>query len=589
MHFKGLRFIFCVILGGMLWLTSPLFLNENYREVANWLPLQVMAQAQVDVSQSPYIGQDNQEENSATNQNEENQVFQPSPVMLNGDVLFEIKAAIGDVPPATRARDTTNKILKIAQDNSLSLDNIEVFKVESLRVISVEGFLINVVTPEDAKLANQSTDELVAQRLQAIKSGIQEYRAMRFPEAIVNGLIRAVIATAFFVLFLYLLNRLLPSFFHRFENWQSQRIERLTEQGKGIISRQKIAQILKILYRIIRVGSNLLLLYIYIPLILSCFPPTQPVSRQIVNYFWGAVLLVWDGLVDYLPNLFIITLILVIAFYSIRFSHFIFNEIRRRRIEIKGFYPEWANPTHNIVVFLIVGLALVFVYPYLPAANSTGFQGVSVFIGALVTFGSTAIIGNIVSGIVLIYTRSFQVGDVIRVNNNLGRVLEKTMLSTRIITPDNEIITLPNASLFGTEITNFTASIRDEKKPLLLKTTITLGYDVPWRKVHETLVKAASESEGILKDPEPFVVQTSLDDFYVAYTLKAYTNQPYKMQVVYSNLHQNIQDKCNEVDIEILSPHYRAVRDGNMTTIPSDYLPDDYQAPGFRIDGTKKL
>ncbi|MGA1621531.1 MAG: mechanosensitive ion channel family protein [Synechocystis sp.] len=589
MHFKGLRFIFCVILGGMLWLTSPLFLNENYREFANWLPLQVMAQAQVDVSQSPYVGQDNQEENSATNQNEENQVFQPSPVMLNGDVLFEIKAAIGDVPPATRARDTTNKILKIAQDNSLSLDNIEVFKVESLRVISVEGFLINVVTPEDAKLANQSTDELVAQRLQAIKSGIQEYRAMRFPEAIVNGLIRAVIATAFFVLFLYLLNRLLPSFFHRFENWQAQRIERLTEQGKGIISRQKIAQILKILYRIIRVGSNLLLLYIYIPLILSCFPPTQPVSRQIVNYFWGAVLLVWDALVDYLPNLFIITLILVIAFYSIRFSHFIFNEIRRRRIEIKGFYPEWANPTHNIVVFLIVGLALVFVYPYLPAANSTGFQGVSVFIGALVTFGSTAIIGNIVSGIVLIYTRSFQVGDVIRVNNNLGRVLDKTMLSTRIITPDNEIITLPNASLFGTEITNFTASIRDEKKPLLLKTTITLGYDVPWRKVHETLVKAASESEGILKDPEPFVVQTSLDDFYVAYTLKAYTNQPYKMQVVYSNLHQNIQDKCNEVDIEILSPHYRAVRDGNMTTIPSDYLPDDYQAPGFRLNGTEKL
>ena len=158
------------------------------------------------------------------------------------------------------------------------------------------------------------------------------------------------------------------------------------------------------------------------------------------------------------------------------------------------------------------------------------------------------------------------------------------MLSTRIITPDNEIITLPNASLFGTEITNFTASIRDEKKPLLLKTTITLGYDVPWRKVHETLVKAALNSDGILKDPEPFVVQTSLDDFYVAYTLKAYTNQPYKMQIVYSHLHQNIQDKCNEVDIEILSPHYRAVRDGNMTTIPSDYLPNDYQAPGFRLE-----
>ncbi len=584
MRLKGIRFVFCIILGVILWLTPLIYLKANYGEVAGWLPPRVMAQTQIDLSQLTDIAQNNQEEKSTTENKEENKLFEPSPVMLNGDVLFKIQTSIGDVPPATRARDTTNKILKIAKDSSIPLNDIEVFKVETLRGISVEGFLINVVTPEDAKLANQTTDDLVAQRLQAIKSGIQEYRAIRLPEAIVNGLIRAVIATAFFVLFLYLLNRLLPSFFHRFENWQAQRIERLTEQGKGIISRQKIAQMLKILYKIIRVGSNLFLLYIYIPLLLSCFPITQPISRQIVNYFWGAVTLIWGGFISYLPNLFIISLIGVIAFYSIRFSHFIFNEIRRRRIEIKGFYPEWSNTTHNIIVFLIVGLAVVLIYPYLPSANSTGFQGVSVFIGALVTFGSTAIIGNIVSGIVLIYTRSFQVGDVIRVNDNLGRVLEKTMLSTRIITPDNEIITLPNASLFGTEITNFTASIRDEKKPLLLKTTITLGYDVPWRKVHETLVKAALNSDGILKDPEPFVVQSSLDDFYVAYTLKAYTNQPYKMQIIYSHLHQNIQDKCNEVDIEILSPHYRAVRDGNMTTIPSDYLPDDYQAPGFRLE-----
>jgi small-conductance mechanosensitive channel len=159
------------------------------------------------------------------------------------------------------------------------------------------------------------------------------------------------------------------------------------------------------------------------------------------------------------------------------------------------------------------------------------------------------------------------------------------MLSTRIMTPDNEIITLPNASLFGTEITNFTASIRDEKKPLLLKTTVTLGYDIPWRKIHETLIKAALDSDSILKDPEPFVVQTSLDDFYVAYTLKAYTNQPDQMQIIYSQLHQNIQDKCNEADIEILSPHYRAVRDGNMTTIPANYLSENYKVPSFRVAG----
>ncbi len=206
------------------------------------------------------------------------------------------------------------------------------------------------------------------------------------------------------------------------------------------------------------------------------------------------------------------------------------------------------------------------------------------FAGALFTLGSTAIIGNIVSGIVLIYTRSFQVGDVIKAHGVTGKVIEKTMLSTRLLNFDNEIITMPNGSLITSEITNYTAVMRDSETPLMLKTTITLGYDVPWRKVYQVLLDAANASEGILKEPQPFVLQTSLDDFYVSYTLKVYVKEPEKMNGIYSQLHQNIQDKCNEADIEILSPHYSAIRDGHQITIPADYLPDDYQAPGFRLE-----
>ena len=161
------------------------------------------------------------------------------------------------------------------------------------------------------------------------------------------------------------------------------------------------------------------------------------------------------------------------------------------------------------------------------------------------------------------------------------------MLSTRIMTPDNEIITIPNASLLASDITNYTAVLRDKQEPLVLKTTITLGYDVPWRKVHDVLIEAALSSEEILKDPKPFVLQTSLDDFYVSYTLKAFTKKPIHMGRIYSQLHQNIQDKCNESAIEILSPHYSAMRDGNQITIPSDYLPDDYQPPTFQISSTR--
>ena len=458
---KVVRFLFCFILGVVLWLVSPVYLTASPGKISRETSPRGIAQ--VIAKSAEATTTDNTDSDNPTG---EANGIRSAPVMLNGDVLFEMQTELGGISTQTRARDTSRKIRQIAEDNAITLDNIKVVKIESFRGIIVDDLLITVVTPADAKITGLTTDELIEERIQAIKSAIKEYRAIRSPEQVLTGLVRAVIATAFFLLFLYLLNRLMPTFFNRFEDWQRQRLETFEERGMGIISRQKVTQSLKLIYRITRVSANLTLLYIYIPLLLGCFPLTQPISRRILNYFWSAVGLIWEGFIDYLPNLFIIALIIVIAFYSIRLSRFIFDEVSRQRLAIKGFYPEWANPTHNIVVFLIIGLAVVLIYPYLPAANSTGFQGVSVFIGALVTFGSTAIIGNIVSGIVLIYTRSFQVGDVIRVNQNLGRVLEKTMLSTRIITPDNEIITLPNASLFGTEITNFTASIRDERKPL---------------------------------------------------------------------------------------------------------------------------
>ena len=167
--------------------------------------------------------------------------------------------------------------------------------------------------------------------------------------------------------------------------------------------------------------------------------------------------------------------------------------------------------------------------------------------------------------------------------------MEKTLLVTRIRTPKNVLITIPNAAVLGGNVINFSASVRETQQPLVLHTTITLGYDVPWRKVYQVLMDAAQATEGILADPPPFVLQTSLDDFYVSYELNTCTNEPGQIPRIYSRLHENLQDKCNEADIEILSPHYSAVRDGHQTTIPADYLPENYQAPGFRFDSLKKI
>jgi small-conductance mechanosensitive channel len=331
-----------------------------------------------------------------------------------------------------------------------------------------------------------------------------------------------------------------------------------------------------------------ILFYIYLSFVLSLFPWTRTFSESILNYLFQAIELILNQIAQYLPNLVILTLIILITYYILRAIRPFFTAIENGNLIIPGFYPDWAEPTYRLLLILIITLAAVVAFPYLPGFDSPAFRGISVFLGILFSLGSTTAVANVVGGVILIYTRSFQVGDRIQIGDVVGDVIEKTLLVTRILTITNKIITIPNSSLLTSNVINFSVASRELQRYLILQTTITLGYDLPWRKVHETLIQAALATEYILLDPTPFVLQTSLDDFYISYQLNAYTDKPNLMMRIYSELHQNIQDKCNEVGIEILSPHYSAMRDGNQTTIPEDYLPPDYKAPGFRISPLKE-
>jgi small-conductance mechanosensitive channel len=169
----------------------------------------------------------------------------------------------------------------------------------------------------------------------------------------------------------------------------------------------------------------------------------------------------------------------------------------------------------------------------------------------------------------------------VKIADTMGDVIEKTLLITRVRTIKNVEITIANAMVLGSHIINFSSSAKEEG--LILHTTVTIGYDAPWRTVHHLLIDAALATEAILKQPAPFIFQTALDDFYVHYELNAYTDQPSRMAKIYSDLHTNIQDKFNGAGVEIMSPHYSSVRDGNQIAIPDGYLPKGYSAPAFRL------
>jgi small-conductance mechanosensitive channel len=189
-----------------------------------------------------------------------------------------------------------------------------------------------------------------------------------------------------------------------------------------------------------------------------------------------------------------------------------------------------------------------------------------------------------VAGLVITYMRPFKIGDRVRIGDITGDVVEKTMLITRIRTIKNEDITVPNSAVMSSSTINYSANANPDRPGLILHTTVTIGYDTPWKKMHQALLDAAARTEYLQREPAPFVLQTSLDDFFVSYQLNAYTKEPNKQALIYSLLHQNIQDACNEAGIEIMSPHYHSVRDGNSSTIPPDYLPHDYEAPPFRFN-----
>jgi small-conductance mechanosensitive channel len=283
-----------------------------------------------------------------------------------------------------------------------------------------------------------------------------------------------------------------------------------------------------------------------------------------------------------LPDVIAIAIIIVVTNYVIKLIHMFFNGIVRGAITFQGFHREWATPTYKIVRFFVLVLAAVAIFPYIPGSHSEAFRGISVFLGVLVSLGAAGSFSNIVAGVVLTYMRPFSVGDRVKIADTVGDITEKTLLVTRIRTIKNVDVTIPNALVLSSHIINYSSSAM-MPPPLILHTSLTIGYDAPWQKVHELLIAAAKQTTHILETPEPFVLQTSLDDFYVRYEINAYTGAPNKMAAIYSELHQHIQDQFNEAGVEIMSPHYTQIRDGNRSTVPDQYLPRNYQAPAFRI------
>lgn len=499
----------------------------------------------------------------------------------NNDSLFYIFAKIGASTPAERANNIITKIESLYRNDLMNPDSILVLKAENTYDIVYKDLIIMSVSEDDALWYGMNIEDLANERVTIIRKSIvdarKEYGLLKLLGRL--GLVLLVIGIARFFIWLISLGyqRLIRLINVKHESW----LKDLSYKNYTFLTKGQELQVVFVLAKLFRWFIYLVLLYITLPILFSIFPFSRDWADALFKLVWSPLKGIFIAIWQYLPNLISILVIYFVMKYFIRLVRYIFSEIEAGKLVLAGFHADWAMPTFSIVRFLLYAFMFVLIFPLLPGSDSNIFRGVSVFIGILFSLGSSSAIANMVAGLVITYMRPFKIGDRIKIGEVTGDVVEKSLLVTRVRTVKNEIITIPNSTVLTGNTTNYTAEA--EERGLIIYTSVTIGYDVPWKDMHHALIEAALRTELIMKEPKPFVLQTSLEDFYVAYQINAYTKEASKQALIYSNLHQNIQDVCNERGIEILSPHYRAARDGNTSTIPANYLPEDYQAPSFNV------
>jgi small-conductance mechanosensitive channel len=507
----------------------------------------------------------------------------PGAVIFNGETLFTLQdpGPTGDL--TERAEGIADRVTAVAQDQAIPVEALALSETELGTAIYAEDRLIMVVSDADAAPTGQTRQALAAQYLDTLQAQIQRDRAERSAQYLSRAALLAVGCTLGLVLAILVLANAMPQFYRWLDRQQDRWVPNVRIQNFELLTAHQLTALVRNFTKLLHFALVLALILVYLSYVLSLFPATRTLGQNGFGYLVGALGIVWGGFVAYLPNLLSIVIILFLASTILRFAQWIFSNIRRERLTLPGFYPEWATPTFRLVQFLVVAFTLAVIFPYLPGSDSPAFQGVSIFFGLLVSLGAGGAIFSVVAGFILVYTRAFAEGDRIHFGDIEGFVEEKSLFVTRIRTIENVLVSVPNTSLLTSNIANYSALVREQQMPLILKTTITLGYDVPWPLVYETLIAAADATSYILKEPRPHVWQTSLDDFYVSYQLRAYSLHPDLLDATYSELHQILQDYCNQAGIEILSPHYGAMRDGNQSTIPARYLPDHYQPPAWNV------
>ena len=482
------------------------------------------------------------------------------PLVIEGDTLLSIYASQGGQSPEYRVSRLQDKIKKIGKSLKITTDSIYVFESEHTSDVMCGEVDLIRVSDLDGLWSGMSRQELARQQMTVIAKKIEELHDTYGLTAKLRGLAWAVVLIVIQILLFLLTKHFVRHIRRRVIDGFGGRLKPLVIKGYEFLNIHQAKRILLLLTRVLQVALIVIQLFISLPLLFSIFPETEKFTWNMINYVWNPLQDIALSFIHYFPNLVKVVIIIYIVRWLLKGIRYYTDEIARENIKIEGFYADWAEPSYQIIRIFFIAFSVIVIWPLLPGSESGIFKGVSIFVAALFSLGSTTTIGNLISGLIITYMRPFFVGDFVRIGESEGIVVEKNAFITRLRDIKDNIITVPNNSILSMQTVNYTAAVRHSQGSIV-HSDFTFTYKVPRQTIEQYLLEAADRSALLLKDPKPFVLVSTLEDFYTRYEINAYTVETHRLFAVYSELHKNILDVFREHDLEPTSSHFVSVKE----------------------------
>jgi small-conductance mechanosensitive channel len=496
----------------------------------------------------------------------------PARVVYDGREIVVLRATVLDLEPTERAAGVERRIEEVIANSGPG--DLEIRDTREGKLLVVDGIRVVLLVPGDqVQKAGESLQQGAERVGRALQAVVLEGRTQRAPRALALAFLAALAATVALYIVISLLafgrrrieTKVTADVYHYVENIKVGGITPFHSTTVAFFVRQMLAACFLLLACVA--------VYVWLEFCLRRFPQTRPVGEKLGGYLWDVFTQFGEGLVNGLPGLLTIVIIAIIARTAVLLLRMFFDSVARHKVELGWVDPYTAPITRRLLTVVIYVFAVAMAYPNIPGSDSAAFKGLTVLFGVMVSLGSSNVVGQAVSGLILVYSRSLKPGEFVRVADTQGKVTVIGFFATKIMVETGEELSIPNTVLVTTMTRNYSRT--PEGVGGAIDTSVTLGYGTPWRQVHAMLIDAARRTEGVRDTPIPYVRQTELHDFYVKYMLCARIDEPTDRVRVLGLLHQNILDVFNEFGVQIMSPHYM-YDPARAAVVPKEHW---YQAP----------